>query len=191
MPHCTGAFQGALKGKILLRADLPIELQAITAKQLEWCLPSRRSSLKGIDHKQSASVSVTIKEESADENSSYLLESFDDDTLSIGELEEAFCHFLDKLDNLVSYVAYRIYEFCSHKLTNYNTRIVVFKVSLCKHFFPQRVIFPLHYTATSCVISPFLSTNLFSPLNHMLRELAFKNSLSRTRFENLLSRTRF
>ena len=34
-------IEGALKGKLLMRADLPIDLEVEVAKQMEACLPSK------------------------------------------------------------------------------------------------------------------------------------------------------
>ena len=96
-------LQGSLKGKLLMRADLPGALEQEVAKQLDCILPAkpkklsfRRKSLKKTDV-----MSKTIEE--CNEDSDEEFDPFDEDgfdDLDPDDLEWAFEHFLHKLDNL-------------------------------------------------------------------------------------------
>ena len=99
----TSFLQGSLKGKLLMRADLPGALEQEVAKQLDCILPAkpRKLSFRRKSLKKTDVMSKTIEE--CNEDSDEDLDPFDEDgfdDLDPEDLEWAFEHFLHKLDNL-------------------------------------------------------------------------------------------
>ncbi len=91
-------MQGSIKGKVLIHADLPKELEQNAAKQLDWVLPRRRGFL--IQGVGGTTVITTAIRESAEYTATDGI-GFDEELFDIEEMEEAFDHFLQKLDDLV------------------------------------------------------------------------------------------
>jgi len=93
-------IEGALKGKLLMRADLPIDLEVEVAKQMEACLPSKRRNSSLREFTKSVIFSDTIFEEDDEEGDSDVFADEYCDDIDLEELEYAMDHFLDKLENL-------------------------------------------------------------------------------------------
>ena len=99
------SVDGSMKSKLLMKADLPRDLEAEVAKLMECEVPKRgrrRSSLKGVKMSTTI-VSATIVEEENDDEEDYGSDVFDDDIVEefdLEDLEDAFDNFLYKLDNL-------------------------------------------------------------------------------------------
>ena len=93
-------IEGSMRGKLLLKAELPMSLEFEVAKQIDASLPDKRrkSSLKGF--KKSVVFSDTILEDGEDGDSDVFGDEHSDG-IDLEELEDAFDHFLDKLENLV------------------------------------------------------------------------------------------
>ena len=95
-----------------MRADLPHEMEAEVARQLEYILPPTRSrvSFRRRVSTQNISAVPSIDEESLEDDEDVFGDSPGEfvsnwereEQLLNEELEDAYDHFLDKLENLVS-----------------------------------------------------------------------------------------
>ena len=104
-------FKGTNKGKLLMRADLPHELEIEVARQLEYILPPARTrvSFRRRTSTRNISLATSILEESQEDDEDVFgtpreLEGANwerEEQLLNEELEDAYDHFLDKLENLV------------------------------------------------------------------------------------------
>ena len=103
-------FKGTNKGKLLMRADLPSELEIEVARQLEYILPPARTrvSFRRRTSTRNISIAPSILEESLEEDEDVFgtLGELEvnwerEEQLLNEELEDAYDHFLDKLENLV------------------------------------------------------------------------------------------
>ena len=103
-------FKGTNKGKLLMRADLPHELEIEVARQLEYILPPSRSrvSFRRRISTQNIALDPSIDEESLEDDEDVFgtpgefYSPFRGDEIRLDEeLEDAYDHFLDKLENLV------------------------------------------------------------------------------------------
>ena len=104
-------FKGTNKGKLLMRADLPHELEIEVARQLEYILPPartrvsfrRRTSTRNISIVPSSILEVSLEDDEDVFGTPGDLEAnqIRDEQLINEELEDAYDHFLDKLENLV------------------------------------------------------------------------------------------
>lgn len=95
------ASEGSLRGKLLRKAELPVDLELEVAEQLECILPKIDHGLKG---RKSEIITTTILEEDH-EDDEYGSDVFDEDiagetSVDLEDLEDAFDNFLYKLDNL-------------------------------------------------------------------------------------------
>ena len=103
-------FKGTNKGKLLMRADLPSELEIEVARQLEYILPPARTrvSFRRRTSTRNISIAPSILEESLEEDEDVfgtpgeLEVNWEREEKFLNEeLEDAYDHFLDKLENLV------------------------------------------------------------------------------------------
>ena len=100
-----------------MRADLPHEMEAEVARQLEYILPPTRSrvSFRRRVSTQNISAVPSIDEESLEDDEDVFGDSPGEfvsnwereEQLLNEELEDAYDHFLDKLENLVG-----LYSIC-------------------------------------------------------------------------------
>ena len=109
-------FKGTNKGKLLMRADLPSELEIEVARQLEYILPPARTrvSFRRRTSTRNISIAPSILEESLEEDEDVFGTPGElevnwerEEQLLNEELEDAYDHFLDKLENLVG-----LYSIC-------------------------------------------------------------------------------
>ena len=93
-----------------MRADLPQEMEAEVARQLEYILPPSRSrvSFRRRISTQNISLDPSIDEESLEDDEDvfgspgeFVDNWVREEQLHNEELEDAYDHFLDKLENLV------------------------------------------------------------------------------------------
>ena len=93
-----------------MRADLPREMEAEVARQLEYVLPPRRSrvSFRRRISTQNIPIDPSIEEESLEEDEDvfgspgeFVANWVREEQLFNEELEDAYDHFLDKLEKLV------------------------------------------------------------------------------------------
>ena len=94
-----------------MRADLPNEMEAEVARQLEYILPPSRSrvSFRRRISTQNIALDPSIDEESLEDDEDVFGDSpgelvanwVREEQLLNEELEDAYDHFLDKLENLV------------------------------------------------------------------------------------------
>ena len=96
-----------------MRADLPNEMEAEVARQLEYILPPSRSrvSFRRRISTQNISLDPSIDEESLEDDEDvfgspgeFVDNWVREEQLHNEELEDAYDHFLDKLENLVSFI---------------------------------------------------------------------------------------
>lgn len=92
----------------MTRADLPLDLEQEVAKQLECSVPSKRAPFKKRPSggPKKASIITSVIKESVEldlhEGDNDVFGSSDDESsIDLDDLEDAFEHFLYKLDNLV------------------------------------------------------------------------------------------
>ena len=106
-------FKGTNKGKLLMRADLPNAMEAEVARQLEYILPPsrtrvsfrRRISTQNISNLPSVDEDEDSLEDDEDvfgSTGEFVANWEREEQLLNEELEDAYDHFLDKLENLVS-----------------------------------------------------------------------------------------
>ena len=105
-----------------MRADLPQELEIEIARQLEYILPPprsrvsfrRRTSTRNISNDPSLSILEESLEDDEDvfgSTGEIVSSAFRGDEIRLNEeLEDAYDHFLDKLENLVGAISYIIKE---------------------------------------------------------------------------------
>ena len=95
---------------MLMRADLPREMEAEVARQLEYVLPPTRSrvSFRRRISTQNIPIDPSIEEESLEEDEDvfgspgeFVANWVREEQLFNEELEDAYDHFLDKLEKLV------------------------------------------------------------------------------------------
>ena len=93
-----------------MRADLPREMEAEVARQLEYVLPPTRSrvSFRRRISTQNIPIDPSIEEESLEDDEDvfgspgeFVANSVREEQLFNEELEDAYDHFLDKLEKLV------------------------------------------------------------------------------------------
>ena len=94
-----------------MRADLPHEMEAEVARQLEYILPPARSrvSFRRRISTQNIPIDSSIDEESLEDDDEdvfgtpgeFVANWVREEQLLNEELEDAYDHFLDKLENLV------------------------------------------------------------------------------------------
>ena len=97
-----------------MRADLPREMEAEIARQLEYILPPARSrvSFRRRISTQNIPIDSSIDEESLEDDDEDVFGSpgefvanwVREEQLLNEELEDAYDHFLDKLENLVGFI---------------------------------------------------------------------------------------
>ena len=116
-----------------MRADLPHEMEAEVARQLEYILPPTRSrvSFRRRVSTQNISAVPSIDEESLEDDEDVFGDSPGEfvsnwereEQLLNEELEDAYDHFLDKLENLVG-----LYSICHFIKRSFLVQIL-FKLS--------------------------------------------------------------
>ena len=97
-----------------MRADLPREMEAEVARQLEYILPPARSrvSFRRRISTQNIPIDSSIDEESLEDDDEdvfgtpgeFVANWVREEQLLNEELEDAYDHFLDKLENLVGFI---------------------------------------------------------------------------------------
>ena len=97
-----------------MRADLPREMEAEIARQLEYILPPARSrvSFRRRISTQNIPIDSSIDEESLEDDDEdvfgtpgeFVANWVREEQLLNEELEDAYDHFLDKLENLVGFI---------------------------------------------------------------------------------------
>ena len=97
-----------------MRADLPHELEIEVARQLEYILPPARTrvSFRRRISTQNIPIDSSIDEESLEDDDEdvfgtpgeFVANWVREEQLLNEELEDAYDHFLDKLENLVGFI---------------------------------------------------------------------------------------
>ena len=118
-----------------MRADLPHEMEAEVARQLEYILPPTRSrvSFRRRVSTQNISAVPSIDEESLEDDEDVFGDSPGEfvsnwereEQLLNEELEDAYDHFLDKLENLVG-----LYSICHFIKSSFLVQILFTLFSL-------------------------------------------------------------
>ena len=120
-----------------MRADLPREMEAEVARQLEYVLPPTRSrvSFRRRISTQNIPIDPSIEEESLEDDEDvfgspgeFVANSVREEQLFNEELEDAYDHFLDKLEKLVH-------------MFKFNLTFHIFRYSLFRLSFPNTLYF--------------------------------------------------